>query len=65
MNVECSLLVLITNLTRLKPLYDKPSSSKHPVDGREMRDDDKDNVHYLSGSSVDKVSMGTSISPQT
>lgn len=58
MNEECSLLVLITNLTRLKPLYDKPSSSKHPLDVREMRDDDKDNVHYLNGSSVDKVVMG-------
>lgn len=37
---DYSLLIFITNLTRLKPLYDKPTSSKHPVDGREMRDDD-------------------------
>ena len=59
MNEECSLWVLITNLTRLKPFYDKPSSSEHPLDVREMRDDDKDTVDYLSGPSVDTVSMGT------
>lgn len=64
MEVECSLLVLITNLARLNPLYDKLSSSKHPVDGTQMTDGDKDTVHYLSGSSVIKVSTGIQVSPQ-
>lgn len=58
MEVECSLLVLITNLARLNPLYDKLSSSKHLVDGTQMTDDDKETVHYRSGSSVIKVPNG-------
>lgn len=63
-DVECSLLVLITNLTRLKPLYDEPSSSKRPAYGRAIRDDDKDNARHLDDSSVDKVSMATYASPR-
>ena len=34
------------------------------VDGRKMRDGDKDTVHYLSGSSNDAVSLRTQISLQ-
>ena len=53
MNVECSLLVLITNLKRLKPFIRQAKllrKKKNLLDGREMRDDDKDNVHCLDGS---------------